>query len=79
MRTTRPTIVALARGLLYAALTAVIGAVIALTPTDLESLGPWAPVLVVLARVGEAALLDRRQPPQAGPLGGQGPAPTAGP
>jgi hypothetical protein len=71
MTPTKPTTVAAVRGLLYALLTAAIGVLVAATPVELAALGPWAPLLVLLARVGEAALLDRRQPPQAGPLGGQ--------
>lgn len=70
MTPTKPTTVAAVRGLLYALLTAAIGVLVAATPVELESLGPWAPLLVLLARVGEAALLDRQQPP--GPLGGRG-------
>lgn len=71
VRPTAPTKVAAVRGLLYALLTAAIGVVIAATPADLSTLGPWAPVIVLVARVGEAVLLDRKQPPQAGPLGGK--------
>jgi hypothetical protein len=72
MTSTKPTTVAAVRGLLYALLTAAIGVLVAATPVELAALGPWAPLLVLLARVGEAALLDRRQPPQDGPLGGRG-------
>ncbi len=74
---TRPNTVAVMRGLGYAALTALVAAAIALTPADLETIGPFAPVLVLLARVGEALLLDRRQPLQAGPLGGAPATPPA--
>lgn len=70
---TKPTTVAALRGLLYAAIVAAIAVVIAATPADLSVLGPAAPIVVLVARWGEALILDRKQPPQAGPLGG-GPA-----
>ncbi len=70
---TKPINVAALRGLLYGALAALVAGVVALTPADLGSFGWAVPILAILARMGEAALLDRNQPPQAGPLGG-GPA-----
>lgn len=73
-RPTSPTQVAAIRGMLYALVTAAVGVIIAATPADITTFGPFAPVFVLLARVGEAVLLDRRQPPQDGALGGKGPA-----
>lgn len=70
----RPLAVAANRGLLWSLAAAILGVVIAATPADLETLGPWAPLIVLVARVLEAVVLDRRQPPQIGALGGQGPA-----
>lgn len=70
---TKPINVAALRGVLYGVLAAGIAGVVALTPGDLGAWGWLVPILAVLARMGEAALLDRNQPPQAGPLGG-GPA-----
>ena len=74
MTPTKPLNVAAIRGLLYALVTGAIAVIVAATPAELETFGPWAPVLILLARVGEAALLDRKQPPQVGALGGKGPA-----
>lgn len=71
VRPTSPSRVAALRGLLYAGITAAIAVVIAATPADLSVLGPATPVVVLVARWGEAMLLDRKQPPQAGPLGGK--------
>lgn len=68
----RPSVVALLRGTIYAAMTGAIAVVVALTPADLATLGPFAPPAVLLARWGEALLLDRRQPPQLGLFGGRG-------
>lgn len=73
MTPTKPSTVAAVRGLLYAALAAIVSLVVALTPAEAEQLGPWAPVLLLVARFLEAKLLDRRAPLQSGPLGG-GPA-----
>lgn len=74
MKWYRPTTVALNRGLLWSLVAAIVAVVIAATPADLDALGPWAPLIVLVARVLEAVLLDRKQPPQIGALGGQGPA-----
>lgn len=74
VRPTKPINVAALRGLLWALLTAAVSVVVAATPVELEVFGWAAPVLVLLARVLEAGILDRKQPPQLGPLGGKGPA-----
>lgn len=74
VRPTAPLTVATTRGLIYGVVTALIAAVVALTPADIATLGPIAPFLAIAARMAEAAILDRRQPPQLGRLGGKGPA-----
>jgi hypothetical protein len=75
---TKPTTVAAVRALVITLVTAVAGALITLTPADLDGFGRWAPLLgVVLLAVGNGLLrwaegwvFDRGQPPQAGLLGG---------
>lgn len=73
MTPTKPTTVAAIRGLFYVFVVGVIAVIVAATPADMEMFGRFAAPLAFLARIGEAVLLDRKQPPQAGPLGG-GPA-----
>lgn len=74
MSPTKPVHVAALRGLLWALVAAVVAVVVAATPVELEALGPAAPVVLLGARVLEAALLDRKQPTQLGAWGGKGPA-----
>lgn len=70
----RPLSVAVLRGMLYALFVGVVSVIVAATPADLAFFGTYAMPLAFAARVLEAALLDRKQPPQLGPLGGKGPA-----
>lgn len=72
MTPTKPVAVAALRGLLYAAVAAIVAVVIAASPADLADFGPAAPVILWVARIAEAWLLDRRQPRQLGALGGKG-------
>jgi hypothetical protein len=74
MTPTKPITVAALRGLLWALFTGAVAVLVAATPIELEVFGAAAPFLVLGARVFEAALLDRSQPTQRGPLGGKGPA-----
>ena len=74
VRPTKPINVAALRGVLWALIAGAVTVIVAATPVELEVFGWAAPILVFLARVLEAGILDRKQPPQAGRLGGQGPA-----
>lgn len=70
MTPTKPTTVAFLRGLLLAVLAAVAALLVNVTSADAGDLGPYVPILVLAGRYLEGWVLDRRQAPQAGALGG---------
>ncbi len=70
MNPTKPTTVAFLRGLVLAALAAIAALLVQVSEADAGDLGPYVPVIVLAGRYLEGWVLDRRQAPQAGPLGG---------
>jgi len=67
-----PRVVALARAIILAALSAAIGAAItAATAHDWGDLAPYAPIAIAVLRLLEGVVLDRQQEPQEGVLGGK--------